>query len=94
MNDYDKVGRYLIKSPYLEELRENIRITSLEEGEARGGLKMLRGTISRLGEKKFGTAPTKKQRATLEGIDDLARLERISDRLLTATSWADLLATE
>ena len=30
---------------------------------------------------------------TLGNLTDLAHLERIGDRLLTATSWADLLAT-
>jgi len=53
----------------------------------------LRETVLDLGPQRFGRSPTRKQRAELDAINDVARLERIRHRLLTAPSWADLLAT-
>ncbi len=46
-----------------------------------------------IGRQRFGRAPRRKQRAELDAIADPERLERMRDRLLTASSWADLLAT-
>ncbi|MCI0456310.1 MAG: DUF4351 domain-containing protein [Gemmataceae bacterium] len=70
----------VIKSAYLEELREQVR--------AEGA----RALVLRLGRKKFGKAPTKQQQQQLAAITDLARLEALAERLLDVTSWADLLA--
>jgi hypothetical protein len=85
------------KSEYLEELREDVRKEAREEGLSEGLAKGQRAgllrTILSLGQQRFGKAASRKQKAQLEGIDDLARLERISDRLLQVTTWADLLAT-
>ena len=75
----------MIKSPYLEELREQVRA----DGELRG----LREMVLRLGERRFGKAASRKQKAQLEALTDPAHLKRIGDRLLDAASWADLLAT-
>jgi len=82
-------GWNVIKSPYLEELRELVRA----DGNATGQMQQARATIISLGKQKFGKAATKKQRAELDAIADLPRLERMRNRLLSATSWADLLAT-
>jgi hypothetical protein len=57
------------------------------------GLVTLRKLILRLGRQRFGPHPTQKQREKLECMIDLDRMERIVDRLLSATSWSDLLAT-
>ena len=43
-----------------------------------------------LGEQKFGP-PDARVRAALEAIGDAERLEALARRLLTATSWDDLL---
>jgi hypothetical protein len=62
-------------------------------GEARerhGEIKEARKLLHRLGRIRFGRLP-KLTRAAIEAIDDLERLEHLSERLLTATSWADLL---
>jgi hypothetical protein len=60
-------------------------------GLQRGEIKEARKLLFRLGRKRFGRLD-KGTRAAIEAIDDLERLERLSERLLTASSWADLLA--
>lgn len=62
-----------------------------ELGEREGEIKGIRKTLYRLGRLRFGRLP-KATRAAIEAIDDLERLERLIDRVLTATSWDDLLA--
>jgi hypothetical protein len=87
----------VIKSPYLEELREAVRQDALAkgraEGEAEGQLKLARATLLNQGRQRFGKAATRKQRAEPEALTDLPRLERILNRILVAESWADLLTT-
>ncbi len=60
----------------------------LEEGARRGTVRVL----LRLGQKRLG-APDEATVLTLNKIRDLDRLERLSDAILTATSWQELLAT-
>jgi hypothetical protein len=73
------------ESPYLEELRREVR------AEARA--EVLRESILSVGRQRFGKAATRKQRAQLGAITDLPHLRRIFDRLLDASSWANLLDT-
>jgi hypothetical protein len=73
----------------LEELREPVRA----ESEAMGQRRALCDTLLRLGRQRFGRPAGRRQKARLEALTDLDDLERIRDRLLRATSWADLLAT-
>jgi hypothetical protein len=73
------------RSPLWEEIRA--------EGREEGREEALRETILQLSRKRFGRAATARQRAQLAAITDLARLERIRDRLLEAPTWANLLAT-
>lgn len=61
----------------------------VEEGQ----IKEARKLILRQGKKKFGR-PTAAVTRTLEGTEDLDRLERVHDRLVTAASWQDLLDAE
>ncbi|HKI34888.1 MAG TPA: hypothetical protein VKA46_23725 [Gemmataceae bacterium] len=86
-----------LKSPYLEELREEVRVLARAEGkaegEAEGRLRALREAVLRLGRQRFGKVANRKQKTLLNTVTDVARLERIHDRLLTAASWDDLLAT-
>jgi hypothetical protein len=82
-------GWAVIKSPYLEELREQVRA----DARAEGRLEALREAVLRLGRQRFGKAASRKQRAQLEALTDLAHLQRIHDRLLEAGSWSDLLET-
>jgi hypothetical protein len=47
--------------------------------------------ILRQGQSRFGP-PDAQVLTAVEAIQDLERLEQLSDRLLTAASWAELLA--
>ncbi len=75
----------MIKSSYLEELREEVRTL--------GRADELRRAVLRLGRQRFRKPASGKQKAQLEGVTDVSRLRRIQDHLLTAGSWDDLLAT-
>jgi hypothetical protein len=48
--------------------------------------------ITRLGTKRFGV-PSQAAQESLAAIVDYDRLDRISDRILEATDWNDLLAS-
>ncbi len=73
---------------------------ALEEGERRGEIRgERRGEIQgqlrvllRLGQKQLGP-PDAATEAELKAVRDLDRLERLADAILTAKSWAELLAT-
>jgi hypothetical protein len=63
-------------------------------GEARerlGKIKQTKKLLIRQGRIRFGRL-SKPIHAAIEAINDLEWLEHLSERLLTATSWADLLA--
>jgi hypothetical protein len=60
----------------------------LDEGEVRGVLR----TVLRQGRKKLGEPDEPTLRA-FRDINDLERLERLSDRLLEVGSWEELLQT-
>ena len=62
-----------------------------EAGERLGRITEAKKILIRQGRMRFGRLP-KGTRAAIEAIDDLERLEHLCERLLTATSWADLLA--
>lgn len=81
-------GWTMIKSPYMEEVREAVR----KEGREEGRLEGQRETLLRLGRKKFGRGPSKKQLAELDAITNPARLAELSERLLDVDTWGELLA--
>ena len=56
----------------------------------RGALKGQRVTILRMGRRRFGE-PTPEQQARLEAIDAPERFDLLSDAIMDATSWDDLL---
>jgi predicted transposase YdaD len=68
----------------------------LEEGREKGlsqGLSQgLRRTLHRLGSKKFGP-PTPEVATELQRVNDVARLELLTDRILDVTSWDELFST-
>ena len=64
----------------------------LEEGRSEGELIALRRILRRQGERRFG-APRPEEEAALASIADVARLERMIDRVPSASDWADLLNT-
>jgi predicted transposase YdaD len=64
----------------------------LDEGREEGALREARKLLLQLGRLKFG-APEPDVETAIQAINDLARLERMSARLLDVTTWQDLLAT-
>jgi predicted transposase YdaD len=73
---------------------------AISEGERKGELEGQRKGrcaeairfLLAIGGKRFGPVPPA-IRATIEGMTDLEHLERLTDRLLDASGWDDLLAT-
>jgi hypothetical protein len=63
----------------------------MEKGVVRGHVEALRGQLLRLGAKKFGR-PDAATAARVEGITAPVEFERLSDRLLDVTTWAELFA--
>jgi hypothetical protein len=62
-------------------------------GEARGRAAEAQSLVLLLGGQRFGAPPAGTEDA-VRAIGDRERLERIASRVLTATDWADLLATQ
>jgi len=62
-------------------------------GEARGRAVEAQSLVLLLGGQRFGAPPAGTE-DTVRGIADRERLERIVSRILSATDWADLLATQ
>jgi hypothetical protein len=61
-------------------------------GEARGRVATARAILVRLGTKRFGS-PSADIETAIRAIEDADRLERIAERVIDATDWADLVAT-
>ena len=80
--------------PYMEESTTYQMILKQGEakGEVRGKAEEARAILMRQGRKRFGL-PDASTTATLAAIDDIDRLERMSERLLEVHDWAELLAT-
>jgi predicted transposase YdaD len=68
---------------------EEGRMKGLEEGRR----EEVRKLLLRLGRVRFGPAPETVE-ADLEAITDLEKLEQLGERLLTVSSWDELLAEE
>jgi hypothetical protein len=64
----------------------------LEEGMEKGAILELQRTLLRLGRVPCGE-PDERVRQTVLAITDLARLERMSERLFSVKTWQDLLQT-
>jgi len=64
----------------------------LDEGRVEGRVEGTQNTILRLARRICGNPPPTVESA-LRAITDLERLERISDRVLDAGSWEELIAT-
>ncbi len=65
----------------------------LDEGRVEGKIE---GEVSLLllqGRRRFGRISAKAESA-LKSINDIARLERMAEAILTAKSWSELLAIQ
>ncbi|MCZ2341972.1 MAG: hypothetical protein LC104_09280 [Bacteroidales bacterium] len=68
-------------------------VEMVQHGEQRGKINMGHEILLRLGSKRLGD-PDAHTVEELHTIQDLERLNGLMDRLLTAQSWEELLATE
>ncbi len=64
----------------------------MAQGMAQGKLQHARDSLLRLGSKRFGP-PAASVREAVNRIDDPDRLDLLTDRVLDAASWDDLLGT-
>ena len=83
-------GRLEGRKEGLEKGRKEGRREGLEEGLEKGKITGARTILLRLGEVRFGK-PDKSIRAAIEAIDDLDRLEKLTERILSAKSWRELI---
>jgi hypothetical protein len=75
-------------------MRESVTYQKVvEEGRVEGRAQEARRIVARQATQRFGP-PDEATRTRLEAIHDTDRLETLADRVLTATGWDDLLATE
>ena len=74
-----------------EEGRNEGRKEGRKEGEKKGQIAGAQKLLFHLGRSRLGPI-SKKARAAIEAIDDLTRLERLGERLLDVSSWAELLS--
>lgn len=63
----------------------------LLQGQAQGKVAALHDVLLRQGRKKFGEPDTATVQ-TIQAITDVGRLERMSDAVLDAHAWNELLA--
>jgi predicted transposase YdaD len=73
-------------------------VTGMEESstyqliKSRGAIAEARTILLRQGKVKFGQPASESTARAIEAIADLSRLEALAERLLTASSWEELLA--
>lgn len=78
----------------IETMAVNMEESSVYQWILRKGLsQQAQATILRQGTRRFGT-PDEHTSAAIRAIQDVDRLDRMTDRIPDATGWADLLATE
>ena len=61
---------------------------------AEGRIEALKQTLLRQGRQQFRTPPNENVQTAVQAIDDEGRLERMTERLLSVSSWQQLLETE
>jgi hypothetical protein len=78
----------------IETMAVNMEESSVYQWILRKGLsQQAQATILRQGTRRFGT-PDEHTSAAIRAIQDVDRLDRMTDRIPDATGWADLLTTE
>jgi hypothetical protein len=65
----------------------------LAEGRIEGRIEALQRTLLRLGRQRFRRPPSDAVQAAIAAIKEEARLERMTERLLSVSTWKDLLET-
>jgi hypothetical protein len=88
MNVFKKSSFYHV---ILDEGREEGRKEGRKEGEKLGQIAGAQRLLFHLGRSRLGPI-SKKTRVAIEAIDDVKRLNRLAERMLTVASWTDLLS--
>jgi len=65
----------------------------LDEGRAEGEAKGEQRLLLRLGTTRFGP-PDDVMRSRIAAVTDIDAIERLGERMLTVSSWSELLADE
>ncbi len=76
----------------IEEGLEKGLVKGREEGRLEGKIHQSQLLLLKLGNKRFGP-PDSAAESALTAIQDLDRLERLAEAVLTVSSWPELLAT-
>lgn len=76
----------------MKEMIQTIADLNFAEGELKGRTVQARSTIFRLGKRHLGPVAPEVESA-LNAIDDLDRLEMLTERVLEIKNWSELLAT-
>jgi predicted transposase YdaD len=63
------------------------------EGRVEGRAEEARRLLRLLGDRRFGP-PDARNRAAIESLTSVERLEQLTERLLDASGWDELLASE
>ena len=88
MNIFEKSSFYHLLR---DEAREEGRKVGRKEGEKLGQIAGAQKVLFHLGRSRLGPI-SKKTRLAIEAINDLTRLERLAERMLTVSSWNELLS--
>ncbi|MFC1708308.1 DUF4351 domain-containing protein [Planctomycetota bacterium] len=86
----ERVKEAIMKNPAVFDPAE--RNLTYQETLAIGRLEGVKRVLVRLGTRRFGELEPER-RATIESLESLAELEKLTDGLLEATDWDDLLST-
>jgi hypothetical protein len=84
------VGRDLVQSN-LDRIGPATRVAAFLSPERDRILAGVQKLLFHLGRSRLGPI-SKKTRVAIESINDLTRLERLGERLLDVSSWAELLS--
>ena len=80
-----------IAKALLQGIRKTKESTTYQAILREGKLEEVKRILLRLGRKRFGP-PKAAVKSKIEAIDDLVQLEHLSDRILDAQSWDELIA--
>ena len=79
------------ESTFYQGILEEGMEKGLEKGRVEGRVEEARRLLLRLGGRRFG-APTPAQEAVVAAVSRVERLEELTERVLSSTTWEELLA--
>jgi len=82
-----------VTPPVFDEIRAVGRKQGFKEGFNEGRLEGARFILLKYGRRRFGRQPGPKQQRSVDGMESLAVLCRLIDRIAVASTWTELLST-